>query len=199
MFGVLLRWHRLLVTLLLLGWASSAVAADPLTLILLRMLRDQVISRSIEAAATPSAPAAPQSQQPRVMPLAPFDIEDSRLKALIDEGFLHLAPSQRQEIFLSVKKLLEDPKNRAARPVIIEELAVKASMVRQAHEQLNSLSRSQKQAIVLQAREEYERLDADERLQMVEVLKAGIVPIPRDLSEMMLAEFSRAQLAVTPR
>ncbi len=191
-------WHRLLVTLLFIGYSGSAVAVDPLTLVLLRMLRDQIISRSLEAVATAPAtvPGAP-THQPLIIPEAPFDLGDERLKALIDEGFLHLAPVQRQEIFASVKKLLADPKNAAARPMIIEELAIKASAVRQAHERLNGLSRSEKQAIAAQAREEYEKLAPEERVQMVDVLRAGVVPIPRDLSELILVEFSRAQVATS--
>jgi hypothetical protein len=181
--------------LLLAVWSTTAVAADPLTLILLRLLRDQIISSSIEAAVTSAARSAPRKVEPLLFPPAPYDLGDDRLRALINEGFVHLTASQREEVFLSVKNALADPKHAAARPVIIQELALKASAVRQAHEQLNSLSYNDKRTIARQAREEYQKLPEEERLQMVQVLQSGIAPIPRDLNDMMLAEFRSVQPA----
>jgi hypothetical protein len=88
-----------------------------------------------------------------------------------------------------VKKILSDPQNAAMRPGLVQELAVKASAVRQAHEQLAALTSSEKRALALQARDEYAKLPLEERQQMVQVLQARIVPLPRDLNDMILAEF----------
>jgi hypothetical protein len=197
------RLRRLLASALLAAVSAAAsataAAADPLTLILLRMLRDQVISSSIQSAVEGASSGAPKKIEPIIIPQAPYDLGDEKLRALINEGFVHLTAAQREEVFTSVKRALADPQHAAARPVIIQELALKASAVRQAHEHLNNLSQGDKRIIATQAREEYVKLPEEERLQMIQVLQSGVVPIPRDLNDMILAEFRSAQpaLAVT--
>lgn len=180
--------RRGVIGVVLAIWSSVAVAADPLTLILLRLLRDQIITAAVraayESAQTPSAPPGPI-----VLPPHPYDIDDGKLRTLIDEGFVHLTSAQRDEIFASAKHILADPRNSVVRLYIIEELALKASAVRQAHEQLNSLPDARKRSIVSEAREAYQALPAEERQQMIAVLQSGVVPIPRDLNEMILTEF----------
>jgi len=125
------------------------------------------------------------------LPLPPYVLEDRKLRTLIDEGFVHLTAAQREEVFSGVRRGLADPKNAHLQPLIIQELALKASAVRQAHEQLNNLSYSEKKAIAGQAREEYAGMSSGERLQMIQVLQSGMAPIPRDLNDMILAEFGR--------
>lgn len=191
--GFRMRWAVMVLTM---AWSNIAFAADPLTLILLRMLRDQVISSSIQSAVESASQSAPKKAEPIVIPPAPYDLGDEKLRALINEGFVHLTAAQREEVFTSVKRALADPRHAAARPVIIQELALKASAVRQAHEHLNNLSQGDKRSIATQAREEYVKLPEEERLQMIQVLQSGVVPIPRDLNDMILAEFRSAQRAV---
>jgi hypothetical protein len=181
--------RRGLLGLVLAIWASSAVAADPLTLILLRLLRDQIISAAAQAAYESAQAASKPPAGPVVFSPHPYDLDDSKLRTLIDEGFVHLTAAQRDEVFASVKRILADPKNAAVRFHIIEELALKASAVRQAHEQLNNLSEARKRSIVSEARESFQALPAEERQQMIGVLQSGVVPIPRDLNDMILAEF----------
>jgi DNA-binding PucR family transcriptional regulator len=180
--------RRTVIGVLLAISSSAAVAADPLTLILLRILRDQIITAAAEAAydrlQAPKPPAGPI-----VFPAHPYDLDDARLRTLIEEGFVHLTSAQRDEVYASVKRILADPKNASIRFHIIEDLALKASAVRQAHEQLNNLSDVRKRAIASEAREEYRRLKPEERQQMLAVLRSGVMPIPRDLNDMMLAEF----------
>lgn len=185
-----------LLAALLATISGTTAAADPLTLILLRMLRDQVISSSIQSAVESASSGVPKKTEPFVIPPAPYDLGDEKLRALIDEGFVHLTAAQREEVFTSIKRALADPRHAAARPVIIQELALKASAVRQAHEHLNNLSQGDKRSIAAQAREEYVKMPEEERLQMIQVLQSGVVPIPRDLNDMILAEFRSAQPAV---
>jgi hypothetical protein len=184
--------RRILIGLLLLTWSSASFAVDPLTLILLRVLRDQIISHSAQTAVE-----AMQSEDkgPKVIvpPPSPYALEESKLRALIDEGFVYLTPAQRDEVYVSVQRALADPKNANLRPMIVQELALKASAVRQAIEQLNNLSENQKQTIVSQAREEYLKLSPEERRLMVQVLQSGLAPIPRELNDRMLAEFGTVQ------
>ena len=183
--------RRRLICVLLALWPSVAFAVDPLTLFLLRMLRDQIISAGVEAVIEGTQRDEPQSAL--VIPPAPFDLDDQKLRTLIDEGFVHLSSAQREEVFASVKRVLSDPKNAAMRPYLVQELAIKASAVRQAHERLTNLSQAQKRAIAAEARTEYEKLPPDERRQMFQVLQSGVVPLPRDLNEMILAEFGSVQ------
>lgn len=188
--GVRFNWARCSTVLLLILWAAPlAHAADPVTLLLLRMLRDQAVSSGVETAVD-RAQAAPKAALPPVP--EGYGISGEQLRTLIDTGFVHLAPAQRAEIYRSVIQMLADPKNAAARPLIIEELALKASAVRAAHERLAALSPAEKQAVAADLRSEYERLPADERAQLLRVLQAGVVPIPRDLGELILAEMARS-------
>lgn len=181
--------------LVLAVFSSAAVATDPLTLILLRLLRDQIVSSSIESTIEQGMRGDSRKPEPLLFPRAPYDLGDEKLRVLIDEGFVHLTAAQRDEVFANLKRALADPKNAAARPVIIHELAVKASALRQAHEHLNNLSFGDKRNIVAQAREEYVKLPEEERLQMLQVLQSGVAPIPRDLNDMILAEFRAVQPA----
>jgi hypothetical protein len=167
-----------------------------LTLFLLHLLRDQIISSTAEAAIDGvrernARPGAPVVRAPA------YALDDDKIRALIDEGFVYLTASQRDEVYASVKRALADPRNVNLRPMIVQQLALKASAVRQAHERLANLSYAEKKKIAEEARAEYDRLGPDERHQMVRVLQSGIAPIPRDLNEMILAEFSNAPSTAT--
>lgn len=188
--------RRTLVCLLLAFWPAIASAAEPLTLLIIHLLRQQL--------ATAVEQAIEQAQRERerqrfVIPPAPYDLDDARLRALIDEGFVHLTRAQRDEVFASLKKVLADPANAAIKPMLVQELAVKASAVRQAHEQFSRLSPAEKRALAAEARSEYEKLPPEERMQMLQVLRSGVVPLPRDLNEMILAEFSAVGTESAPR
>ena len=187
--------RRIVVGVLLAISSSAALAVDPLTLILLRILRDQIITAAAEAAYNKLTEKPPPG--PIVYPAHPYDLDDARLHTLIVEGFVHLDRAQREEVFVSVKRILADPKNAAIRLHIIEELALKASAVRQAHENLNNLSYDRKRLVASEAREEYRKLEPEERRQMLDVLQSGVMPIPRDLNDMMLAEFRSVPVSET--
>jgi hypothetical protein len=187
---ILQRFTRA-VFVTLLFTAGSAHAAEPLTLFLLKMLRDQMASSAIESAVNSIPPAVEKS--PGANPLAGvYGFDEQQLRALIDAGFVHLTPSQRADVYASLTRMLADPRNALARPLIIEELAQHASAVRSAHERLAALSPAEKRAIAVDARSEYERLKPQERDQLMQLLKAGVAPIPRDLNELILAEFAAA-------
>ena len=192
--------RRCVTGIVLAALPSVALAVDPLTLILLRLLRDQIITSAAQAAyERTQPPAAPPG--PIVFPAHPYDLDDQKLKTLIDEGFVHLTSAQRDEVFAAVKRGLTDPKNASVRFHIIEELALKAAAVRQAHEQLNNLSQARKSSIAAEAREEYLKLTPEDRQQMIAVLQSGVMPIPRDLNDMILSEFRNVpeQAAAPPQ
>lgn len=134
------------ITLLLATAAVPAHAADPLTLYLLKMLRDQMATSVLESAVNSIRPAT--ARPPAQSALA---------------GVHGVSEEQL--------RVLAGPKNALARPLIVEELAMKASAVRGA----------------------YERLPAQEREQMLQLLQARVAPIPRGLNDLILAEFSTVQ------
>ncbi|MGQ0750979.1 MAG: hypothetical protein ACT4PS_10635 [Betaproteobacteria bacterium] len=184
--------RRGLILLLLAVWPSVVQAAEPLTFILLHIIRQQ-IANAVENAIEQ---AQKERQRPVVVvPRGPHEIDDQKLRALIDEGFVHLTRAQRDEVFASAKRILAGTDNTAQRAALVQELAIKASAVRQAHEHLSALSPAEKRALAIEARGEYEKLPPEERQQMMQVLQAGIVPLPRDLSEMILAEFGSVALS----
>ena len=180
-------------------FCAPAFSADPLTLLLLRVLRDKMISTGIENAVERAA-VQPATPQPLFSGVPYAGLADGQLRQLIDEGFVHLTAAQRDEVVASVRRIIADPKNAAEVPAIIADLAVKASAVRQVHEQLNALSFARKQRIASEAREEYEKMPLETREQMASVLRQRLVPLPADLTDMILGEFDRvrAQSVSTP-
>ena len=186
--------RSMLLGTVLAGVCAPAAALDPLTLILLRLVRDQIISRTIETAVdhASSLPRSPVVAQPRD-PVFPLGMDDTQLRRLIDEGFIHLSVNQRDEVFSALRRILLDPRNAADAPGILADLAVKASAVRRAHEALSNLSDARKRTIALEAREAYEKLPAENREELVSMLRARVIPLPVDLNDMLLAEFSQIQ------
>lgn len=186
------------ITLLLATAVVPMHAADPLTLYLLKVLRDQMATSVLESAVNSIQQSAPKPPARSAL-TGVYGVSEEQLRMLVDTGFVHLTLTQRAEIHASLMQMLADPKNALARPMIIEELAMKASAVRGAHERLSSLTASQKQVIAIDARSQYERLPAQEREQMLQLLQARLAPIPRELNDLILAEFSAVQrVAGTP-
>ncbi len=180
------------ITLLLATVAVPAHGADPLTLFLLKMLRDQMATSMLESAYNNVPPAVVKQAAPAAL-AGIHGVSEEQLRMLVDAGFVHLTATQRDEVYASLIRMMADPKHALARPLIIEELALKASAVRGAHERLANLSEAQKRLIAADARDEYERLPAQEREQMLQLLQARVAPIPRDLNDLILAEFSAVQ------
>jgi hypothetical protein len=179
------------------GWFGTAAAVDPLVLFLLKMIRDSMISSAIEAgvdaATRPSKPVNPlDALPPRLQPPAP---EGHWLRSLIDESFVHLSTAQRDELHMSLMRILNDPRYLESRGMILAEFTRQAIAMRDAHRQLAGLSAEQMKAVAVEARREYERLPAEQRQQMLHVLQHGIPGMPRTLNDVMLAEFG----AATPR
>ena len=187
----------LAATVFLAVVSTPAYSLDLLTLFLLRIVRDKVISVGIEAAAERASAAAapPVATQPSA-PVLPLGMDDTQLQRLIDEGFVHLSASQRREVYESVQRILLDPKNAAEAPAIIADLAIKASAVRQAHESLSNLSTARKQRIAVETREAYEKMPPETREDLATAIRARVVPMPTDLTDMILAEFDRVRAQV---
>jgi hypothetical protein len=185
------RVRRGVFVTLLATAVLPAHAADPLTMYLLKILRDQLATSALESAVNSIPPPTPPQAQSALAGV--YGVSEEQLRMLVDTGFVHLSAAQRAEIHASLMRMLADPQNALARPLIIEELAMKAAAVRGAHERLLLLTMAQKRAIAADARGEYERLPAQEREQMLQLLQSRVAPIPRELNDLILAEFSAVQ------
>jgi hypothetical protein len=175
--------------------SSTALAIDPFTLLLLRMLRDQAISAGIESGLT-SSQQDPKPESRPVWQTTPLPSgEGPWLKSLIDESFVHLEPRQREELYGSLNRMLSDPKNADVRPAIVAEFTAQAIAVRDAHRQLSRMSQADMRRVAVDARAEFERLPAEERKQLMEALQRGVPGMPRALQDMVLAEFNGASSA----
>ena len=176
-------------------FAPLAHALDPLTLMSLRMMRDKIITGGLESAydrANAPSPAKPPGAG------LPLRLDDSHLRRLIDEGFVHLDASQRGEVYSAMRAILLDPKNINIADALVADLAQRASMVRQAHEIMQKLTTERKRLIAKEARSEYEKLPPKTRGQLAQALRARMVPLPNDLTDMILAEFDKANELSAP-
>ena len=184
---------RCLVCVVLLLTSSAAYSVDPILLLLLRMMRDQAISASLEAGVG-ALKQEPSSQAPAfgfALPTQPVprDSEERHLRALLDDSFLHLSAAQRDTVFASMRRILNDPRNAQIRPQVVAEFALKARAVRDSYLSLDQLSYAEKRTLATQARAEFQRLPAEQRQHLLEMLQSGMLPVPRDLTDIMLAEF----------
>jgi hypothetical protein len=170
--------------------ASEALALDPMTLLLLRMLRDQAASTALESGVNASNRQTKPFAAPPP-PAEPLATDEKSLRALIDESFVELSASQREEVYAGLAKILADPNYAQMRPVILGEFNVQARAYRDTRRLWNSLSYADKQALTARAREQYERLPDPQRRQILEALEAGIPGLPGEINDMMRDEFRR--------
>lgn len=179
---------------LALACPAPAMAADPFVMFLLRMLRDQAISASIEAGVgaspRPSAPGGAAVAPGFGFEAPPPTSESQQLKMLIDDSFVHLGARQREELHASLMQILNDPKNAASRGIILSEFNGQALALRNSHRMLSQLSESDMRIVAASARAEYARLPVEQRQQLLRALQHGVPGMPRALHEMMLAEFN---------
>ena len=187
--------HRIALAGLVLALCPApAWAADPFVIFLLRMLRDQAISSTIESGVAARPPVKPGFAPPAAV--APQAVPEGQwLRGLIDESFLHLGPPQREELHASLQKMLADPRNAPVRSEIITEFTRQAIAVRDAHRQLSQLTETDMRRAAADARAEFARLPADQRRLLMQALQHGVPGMPRTLHELMLAEFSSVPAA----
>ncbi len=191
--------RRCVLFAVLLSLSTAASAVEPLLLLLLRMLRDQAISASVErgvgAVREESVVTSPPFGYALPLPAVEPGTEEQRLRAVIDESFLHLSAAQRDSVFAGVQKIMRDPQYASLKPRIVAEFTLKAQAVRDGYRVLDKLSYAEKRSLAAQAKEEFMRLPVEERRHLIEVLQSGMLPVPRDLSAIMLAELSTVHAA----
>jgi hypothetical protein len=181
--GRLLR-KGVLFTLLFAGFVAPA-SADPILMLLISLARQVAESQSAKPRTAPVPEFMPDMS--RVYPGT--SVEPDTLKRLIDDSFLYLSSSQRQEIFDSLNAALLDPKNAAVRGTMIEYFADKALTIRAAQQQLAKLSWSEKERLASEFKAEVVTLSAEEQAQLGELLRKNMLPVPSDLNQLLLAAF----------
>jgi hypothetical protein len=144
------------------------------------------VAQEIAGKAIPAAPPAPV-EHPDVYPgtTVPVDV----LRRLIDDSFIYLSPHQRTEVFEALHAELMKPVNFAIRASTIEYFAHRALQVRSAQLRLAKLSVEQKESLAAEFRQELQGFPADEQENLRTVVEKGLLPVPSDLNELLLAAF----------
>jgi hypothetical protein len=183
----LLRMGFACALLVLAGAQPPRVqAADPLVMFLLGIARDIVLSHA--------ARDAPRAPGPAVEPGPTYPgttVEPGQMKRLIDECFTYLSEAQRAEVFDALNAALLDPKNAAVRAPMIEYFVEHALAVRAARERLARLSTREKELLAAEFRAEVAAMPAEEQSRLGEALRKGLLPVPDDLGQMLLAALGR--------
>ena len=175
-----------LFTLLFAGFAAPA-QADPLLMFLFSIAREMVIDHATSPRKAAAVPEQPMPDWSKVYPGT--SVEPDHLRSLIDDSFLYLSREQRREIFDSLHAALLNPKNAPVRGTMIEYFAEKALTVRAAQLQLARMPWSEKQRLAGEFKTEIAALSAEDRTQVGELLRSGLLPVPSDLNQLLLAAF----------
>lgn len=174
-----------LFTLLFAGVAAPA-SADPILMFLIGIARDMVLEHANRPPSS-AAPAVPLPDFGRVYPGT--SVEPEVLRRLIDDSFLYLSDRQRQEIFDQLHAALLNPKNAAVRGTMIEYFAERALAVRAAQLRLARMPYSEKQRVAAEFKAELATLPVEDRDQLGQLLRSGLLPVPNDLNQLLLAAF----------
>ena len=173
-----------LFTLLFAGVATPA-SADPVLMFLLGIAREMVESH----ANRPRGGAAPELVPDMALVYPGTLVEPDHLRRLINDSFLYLSDAQRKEIFDSLHEALSNPKNAAVRGAMIEYFAEKALTIRAAQIKLSQLSWREKELLAGDFKKEISSLSDEDKAQLGELLHSGLLPVPTDLNQLLLAAF----------
>ena len=172
-----------LFTLLFAGVVTPA-AADPILMLLLGVARDM-----IESHASKRDTPVPEYVPDLAKVYKGTTVEPDQLRRLIDDSFPYLSDAQRKEIFASLNEALADPKNAATRASLIQYFVERALTVRSAQMKLAELSWREKQQLAGEFRKELDTLSDEDKAQLGELLRSGLLPVPADLNQLLLAAF----------
>jgi hypothetical protein len=167
---------------LLAASAVPALAVDPFAMFLIGIARDMVITYA-------NRPPLPSEEVlPDLALVYPgTTVEPDTLRRLIDDSFMYLSDGQRREIFDMLHAALMDPKNAAVRAPMIEYFARRALTIRAAQLHLAKLSWPEKERLALEFKTAYDALPLEEKAQLGEVMRRGLLPVPSDLGELLAA------------
>lgn len=180
--GRLLR-RGVLFTLLFAGLVAPA-AADPILMLLMSIARQMVIRH----AQKPDSEKRLEVEVPDLAKYYPGTlVEPDQIRRVIDESFLYLDRSQREEIFDSLNAELMNPKNAAVRIAMIEYFTDRALILRSAQLKLSQMAWSEKERMAREFKAELAALPPEEQAQIGELLRKRMLPVPSDLNQLLLA------------
>ena len=116
-------------------------------------------------------------------------VEPEQIRRVIDESFLYLDSSQRQEIFDSLNAELLKPKNAAVRGAMIEYFIDQALILRAAQLRLAQMPWSEKERMAKEFKAELAALPSEDQAQIGDLLRKRMLPVPSDLNQLLLAAF----------
>jgi hypothetical protein len=162
--------------------SAPAMAADPLTILLMTIAREALFAAARDYLDSRQEP-------PPALPLTypGTTVEPAHVRKLVDEGFGYLTTAQRDEVFEAFHRHLMDPKNAAVRGPMIEYFAERAIGMRLAQERLARLSHAEKVALAADFRKEVAGLSEAGAAQLAALLRKNVLPVPADLNDMLLA------------
>lgn len=170
----------------LFAGVATPAAADPLIMFLIGIARDMVIQHATSARRAPE----PEQFVPDMSKVYPgTSVEPDHLRRLIDDSFLYLGSEQRREIFEALHAALSNPKNAAVRGAMIEYFAEKALTVRAAQLRLAKIPYHEKQRMAEEFKSELAALPEDDQVQLGQLLRSGLLPVPSDLNQLLLSAF----------
>lgn len=173
-------------TLLFAGLVTPA-AANPMLMFLIGIARDMVVDFAQNRKDGPPPEPVYLPDMAKVYPGT--TIEPDTIRKLIDDSFLYLSSSQREEIFNSLNAELLKPKNAAVRGAMIQYFADRALVVRAAQLQLAKMPYREKQQLAEEFKTELAGLPEDDQKQIGQLLRRGMLPVPSDLNQLLLAAY----------
>lgn len=174
-----------LLFILLFAGVVAPASADPILMFLIGVAREMVITHGTNPRAVREE--APFPDISKVYPGT--SVEPETLRRLIDDSFLYLGEGQRREIFDALHAALLNPRNAAVRGAMIEYFAEKALTIRAAQLQLARMPWQEKQRVAEEFKAEIAILSAEDQAQLGELLRSGLLPVPNDLNQLLLAAF----------
>ncbi len=165
---------------------TRAQAADPILMFLLGIARDMVIAHVTKPQPKETAPLVDLG---RVYPGTL--VEPEQIRRLIDECFTYLSSAQRGEIFAALNEALLSPRNAAVRAPMIDYFVQHALAVRAAQQRLARMTPDEKRTIAAEFRAATLGMPQEEQEQLSAVLRQGLLPLPDDLGQLMLAALER--------
>jgi hypothetical protein len=174
--------------------AGPAHAFDPVLMFVLGFARNLVES-AIErnAANKPPQVTIVPSLAPLPLSKPPAQMDSGDLRALVDESFGYLSTAQRAELLAGLDKALSDPANAPYRNDIVAQFVGVARQVSFTHRALDRLSSEDKRALAERFAANYRSLTPEQQQALVQQLRARALPLPADLSDMMLSALASAQ------
>ena len=162
-----------------LAFACPAMAADPLLMFIFGVAKEVASASGREPAPAPAAAVSITYPGTTVTPPG--------LRRLIDESFTYLSERQRTEVFDALNGELMKPGNVAVNAPLIEHFAERALQVRAAQQALAKLTGLDKQRLAAEFRSEVKTLGDEDVGQLRTVLERGLLPLPSDLNQLLLA------------